>query len=196
MIAVEHLVKRYGAFTAVDDVSIDVQPGQIHGFLGPNGAGKTTTIRIIAGLLKPTSGRVVVNGHDLAQDAGQIFRRKQRREQRFERDRIFRHARASRKPNLAADVESVERRIGQCVQDFAHPVGAEVGHQQAVAVLHAGISGDRGRQYELVGLARRVGSFERGQRIGGGDATAVLQRGDGLFDPVPALVAIHRIIAP
>src|SRR4029079_8084595 len=48
------------------DVSLDVQPGEIHGFLGPNGAGKTTTLRMIAGLLKPTSGRVVVNGHDVA----------------------------------------------------------------------------------------------------------------------------------
>jgi len=66
MIAVENLVKRYGAFTAVDGVSLDVKPGQIHGFLGPNGAGKTTTIRIIAGLLKPTSGRVLVNNHDLS----------------------------------------------------------------------------------------------------------------------------------
>ena len=66
MIRVEHLVKQYGAFTAVGGVSLDVAPGQIHGFLGPNGAGKTTTIRMIAGLLKPTSGRVLVNGHDLA----------------------------------------------------------------------------------------------------------------------------------
>src|SRR4029079_12329079 len=48
------------------DVSLDVQPGEIHGFLGPNGAGKTTTLRMIAGLLKPTSGRVIVNGHDAA----------------------------------------------------------------------------------------------------------------------------------
>jgi len=68
MIAVENLVKRYGNFTAVDGVSLDVAPGQIHGFLGPNGAGKTTTIRMIAGLLKPTSGRILVNGHDLARD--------------------------------------------------------------------------------------------------------------------------------
>src|SRR5437588_7523643 len=66
MITIEHLVKRYGNFTAVDGVSLDVGSGEIHGFLGPNGAGKTTTIRIIAGLLKPTSGRVLVNGHDLA----------------------------------------------------------------------------------------------------------------------------------
>jgi len=66
MIAVHDLVKKYGAFTAVNGVSLEVRPGEIHGFLGPNGAGKTTTIRMIAGLLKPTSGRILVNGHDLA----------------------------------------------------------------------------------------------------------------------------------
>ncbi len=66
MIVVSEVVKRYGAFTAVDGVSLEVKPGQIHGFLGPNGAGKTTTIRMIAGLLKPTSGHITVNGHDLA----------------------------------------------------------------------------------------------------------------------------------
>ena len=66
MIEIHDLVKKYGTFTAVDGVSLDVKPGEIHGFLGPNGAGKTTTIRIIAGLLKPTAGRVIVNGHDLA----------------------------------------------------------------------------------------------------------------------------------
>ena len=66
MITIENLVKRYGNFTAVDGVSLDVGSGEIHGFLGPNGAGKTTTIRMIAGLLKPTSGRVLVNGHDIA----------------------------------------------------------------------------------------------------------------------------------
>jgi ABC-2 type transport system ATP-binding protein len=68
MILVQDLVKRYGAFTAVAGVTLEVAPGEIHGFLGPNGAGKTTTIRIIAGLLKPTSGRVVIDGHDLARD--------------------------------------------------------------------------------------------------------------------------------
>jgi ABC-2 type transport system ATP-binding protein len=66
MIAIHDLVKKYGTFTAVDGVSLEVMPGEIHGFLGPNGAGKTTTIRMIAGLLKPTAGRILVNGHDLA----------------------------------------------------------------------------------------------------------------------------------
>ncbi len=66
MIAIRDLVKKYGTFTAVNGVSLEVASGEIHGFLGPNGAGKTTTIRMVAGLLKPTSGRIVVNGHDLA----------------------------------------------------------------------------------------------------------------------------------
>ncbi len=66
MIELHDLVKKYGSFIAVDGVSLDVRPGEIHGFLGPNGAGKTTTIRMIAGLLKPTAGRILVNGHDLA----------------------------------------------------------------------------------------------------------------------------------
>ena len=66
MIAIQNLVKRFGSFTAVDGVDLEAKTGEIHGFLGPNGAGKTTTIRIVAGLLKPTSGRIEVNGHDLA----------------------------------------------------------------------------------------------------------------------------------
>ena len=65
-IQVDTVSKRYGAFTAVDGVSLDVQGGEIHGFLGPNGAGKTTLIRIIAGLLQPTAGTVSVAGHDMA----------------------------------------------------------------------------------------------------------------------------------
>src|ERR1051326_8774194 len=65
MIAIHDLVKTYGTFTAVDGVTLDVRSGEIHGFLGPNGAGKTTTLRMIAGLLKPTSGRIEVNGHDV-----------------------------------------------------------------------------------------------------------------------------------
>jgi len=68
MIAVHGLVKVYGRFKAVDGVSLNVEPGEIHGFLGPNGAGKTTTLRMIAGLLKPSSGRILVNDHDMETD--------------------------------------------------------------------------------------------------------------------------------
>lgn len=68
MIETQHLVKRYGDKLAVDDVSLGVRPGEIFGFLGPNGAGKTTTIRMIVGLLKPTSGIVRVAGYDVQAD--------------------------------------------------------------------------------------------------------------------------------
>ncbi len=65
LIETEHLVKRYGDKAAVDDVSLQVQGGEIFGFLGPNGAGKTTTIKILVGLLQPTAGLVRVAGHDV-----------------------------------------------------------------------------------------------------------------------------------
>jgi len=68
MILLDQVVKRFGRFTAVDHVSLEVPEGEIHGFLGPNGAGKTTTIRMIAGLLRPTAGRILLGGADLAQD--------------------------------------------------------------------------------------------------------------------------------
>ncbi|MFN8629979.1 MAG: ABC transporter ATP-binding protein [Chloroflexota bacterium] len=67
-IVVRDLTKRFGAFTAVDGVSFDVARGEVVGYLGPNGSGKTTTIRMLLGLLRPTSGSAVVLGHDVAAD--------------------------------------------------------------------------------------------------------------------------------
>ncbi len=58
----QHLTKRYGDLTAVDDLSLDVYGGEVFGFLGPNGAGKTTAINLICGLLKPDSGQVFIHG--------------------------------------------------------------------------------------------------------------------------------------
>jgi ABC-2 type transport system ATP-binding protein len=71
-VVVDDLVKRFGDFTAVDHVSFEVARGEIFGFLGPNGAGKSTTIRILCGLLRPTSGRALVGGWDVAVDARQV----------------------------------------------------------------------------------------------------------------------------
>ena len=68
MMAIHDLRKQYDQFTAVDGIDLEVRAGEIHGFLGPNGAGKTTSIKMIAGLLKPTSGRILVNGYDLADE--------------------------------------------------------------------------------------------------------------------------------
>jgi ABC-2 type transport system ATP-binding protein len=64
MICLENLTKRYGDFTAVREVDLEIEKAQIFGLLGPNGAGKTTTLRMIAGILRPDSGRVFVDGHD------------------------------------------------------------------------------------------------------------------------------------
>lgn len=69
MIEAISLSKRYGGFTAVDDLSFDVQPGQVLGFLGPNGAGKSTTMKMLTGFLAPTSGTARINGHDILESS-------------------------------------------------------------------------------------------------------------------------------
>ncbi|HEY1213952.1 MAG TPA: ATP-binding cassette domain-containing protein [Bryobacteraceae bacterium] len=80
MIRVENLTKRFGKFTAVDDISFEVSPGQIFAFLGPNGAGKTTTIKMLTTLLQPTRGRLTIDGldprvssHDVRRRFGIVF---------------------------------------------------------------------------------------------------------------------------
>jgi len=73
-VEIRDLVKTFGSFVAVDHVSLDVPKGEIFGFLGPNGAGKSTTIRILCGLLTPTSGRASVTGLDVATQPEEIRR--------------------------------------------------------------------------------------------------------------------------
>ena len=68
LIEIEHLTKRFGHFTAVDDVSFNVARGEVLGFLGPNGAGKSTTMRMLAGFMPPTSGTARICGHDVQTD--------------------------------------------------------------------------------------------------------------------------------
>ena len=75
MVEVQHVTKRYGSFTAVDDLSFEVEPGEILGFLGPNGAGKTTTMRILTGYLPATEGRARVAGFDVFDEPIEAKRR-------------------------------------------------------------------------------------------------------------------------
>jgi ABC-2 type transport system ATP-binding protein len=82
-IAVRHLTRRFGDFVAVNDVSFDVRQGEIFGFLGSNGAGKSTTIRMLCGLLRPTSGTAAVGGIDVNQDPEGVKRRIGYMSQRF-----------------------------------------------------------------------------------------------------------------
>ncbi len=74
-IDVRGLTRRFGSFVAVNDLSFDVRPGEIFGFLGANGAGKSTTIRMLCGLLRPTSGTATVGGVDVSQDPEGVKRR-------------------------------------------------------------------------------------------------------------------------
>ncbi|MGB7754318.1 MAG: ABC transporter ATP-binding protein [Candidatus Acidiferrales bacterium] len=73
-ISTEHLTRRFGDLVAVQDVNLRVAPGQFFGFLGPNGAGKSTTIKMLTGLLAPTSGRMQILGIDLTQDSVEVKR--------------------------------------------------------------------------------------------------------------------------
>src|SRR5580658_4796290 len=75
MIRVEHLVKTYGEIKAVQDISFDVAQGEIFAFLGPNGAGKTTTIKMLTTLLRPTSGKIEIDGLDPAHQQNEVRKR-------------------------------------------------------------------------------------------------------------------------
>ena len=74
-IVTHDLTKKFGAFTAVDHIELNVRRGEIYGFLGPNGAGKSTTIRMLCTLLKPTSGTAKVAGFDVEEDANEVRKR-------------------------------------------------------------------------------------------------------------------------
>src|SRR5262245_27559609 len=82
-ISVKNLTRRFGAFTAVDHLSFDVEAGEIFGFLGANGAGKSTTLRMLCGLLEPTDGTAMVGGVDVARDPEGVKRRIGYMSQRF-----------------------------------------------------------------------------------------------------------------
>jgi ABC-2 type transport system ATP-binding protein len=74
-IRLDHLTKRYGAHRGIEDVTLDVHPGEVLGFLGPNGAGKTTAIRCLVGFLRPTSGSATVLGFDAERQSVEVRRR-------------------------------------------------------------------------------------------------------------------------
>jgi len=72
MIKVENITKKFGKFTAVDNLSFEVKEGEVFAFLGPNGAGKTTTIKMLTTVLRPTSGRMALNGFDVSKDSSDV----------------------------------------------------------------------------------------------------------------------------
>ena len=74
MIEVKHVTKKYGNFTAVDDINFTIKNDEIVGFLGPNGAGKSTTMNMITGYIEPTSGKIIVNDYDISKDQKKVKR--------------------------------------------------------------------------------------------------------------------------
>ena len=83
------ITQRFGGLVAVDDVSISVDPGRVHGIIGPNGAGKTTLLNILSGLQRPTSGKVVVGGEDVTRWRGHTYVTRARLVRTFQTVRLF-----------------------------------------------------------------------------------------------------------
>jgi ABC-2 type transport system ATP-binding protein len=148
-VVLEDLTRRFGGFTAVDHISLKVDPGEIFGFLGPNGAGKSTTIRMLCGLLTPTSGSGTVAGFDLRRDAESIKRHIGYMSQKFslyedltvEENldfyagiyRIPRERRAERK-SWALSMAALEEHRGRITRDL--PGGWKQRLSLGCAVLH------------------------------------------------------------
>lgn len=126
VIRVEALSKRFGAFTAVDDVSFEVGRGEVFGYLGANGAGKTTTIRILCGLLAPTRGRAEVAGFDVGREPRRVKQRIGYMSQRF---------------SLYYDL-TVEENLAFFAGAYALR-GARRASRVAFALEHAGLEGSR-----------------------------------------------------
>jgi ABC-type multidrug transport system ATPase subunit len=101
----EHLTRRFGDFVATDDVSFDVQAGQVFGLLGPNGAGKSTTFRMLCGLLKATRDRALVAGHDLRQGGGEARRQLACMAQKFS---LYGLLSVAQNPDFAAGVYGLD----------------------------------------------------------------------------------------
>ena len=121
IIRVEQLVKKFGSFTAVDAISFEVKKGEIFGFLGANGAGKTTAMRMLTGLSKPTSGKAIVSGFDVATQAEEVKRHIGYMSQKFslyedlavwENVRLFAGIYGVPKSEIAPRTEAMLHRIG------------------------------------------------------------------------------------
>jgi ABC-2 type transport system ATP-binding protein len=169
MIQVTHLVRRFGAFTAVDDISFALERGDVVGFLGPNGAGKTTTMRMLTGFLPATSGSIEVAGFDVLTQSLQVRR------------------------HIGYLPESVplyrEHRVEEMLafQGRLHELSRADARRRAAEVL------------ERVGLAERsrslIGKLSKGQRQRIGIAVALLPDPDVLIldEPTSGLDPLQRI---
>jgi len=181
-IQVTNLSRTFGTFKAVDGLSFDVQPGEIFGFLGANGAGKSTTIRMLCGLLRPTSGTALVGGIDVARDPEAVKRRIGYMSQRFslyeqltvdQNIDFFGGIYGLRGPALAArrqfvlEMAGLEGRENTKTSDLAGgwrqrlALGCAILHQPAIVFLDEPTGGvdplSRRRFWDLIGELSRQG---------------------------------------
>ncbi len=134
-VVLDGLVKRFGDFTAVDGISLEVYTGEIFGFLGPNGAGKSTTIRMLCGLLRPTEGRATVAGFDVARQPEAIRQRIGYMSQKFS---LYNDLRAEENLRFFAGLYSVpDEVLGERVEWALHMAGLE-GRESAITGTLAG----------------------------------------------------------
>ena len=147
------------------------------------------------GLGDPQLGEAGLRDH-LAQDIVRGLGREQVDEEAGQGFGVRDHAQPGREGDRARALEAVEVPIGERAQDLPGPVGAEVGHQEAVSVLHARVPVDHGGRNELVGCLAGVAPLDGGQRIGRPPALAFHHGPVGFLDSVPALVPVHGVIPP
>ncbi|HUC61247.1 MAG TPA: ABC transporter ATP-binding protein [Alphaproteobacteria bacterium] len=134
-ILAEGLVKRFGAFTAVDGVSFAIARGEIVGFLGPNGAGKSTTIRMLAGLLKPSAGRARVAGYDVAREPERVRERIGYMSQKFS---LYGDLTVAENLRFFGGIYRVARAELVARMDFAIEMAGLVGREDALVSTLAG----------------------------------------------------------
>jgi len=129
-VVVTDLVKRFGDFVAVDSLSLEARKGEIFGFLGPNGAGKSTTIRMLCGLLRPTSGRALVAGLDVATQAEDVRQNIGYMSQKFS---LYNDLTVSENLGFFAGMYSVERSILKDRIDWAVGMAGLKGRENSLA---------------------------------------------------------------
>ena len=137
MIHVSHLSKKYGQTTAVDDISFEVQQGEIVGYLGPNGAGKSTTLKMLIGLLQPTSGEISVAGYNAET---QLLELKQRIGYVPEEAQLYEHLTLVEHLQLIGRLYQLdEQRISQKIKDLAKLFDMEMQANQRISGFSQGM---------------------------------------------------------
>jgi len=170
MIRTEHLSRQYGDKVALSDLTLDVKPGEILGFLGPNGAGKSTTVKILTGMIRPTTGRAIVAGFDIVE---QPIEAKQRIGYVPETAALYDGLTAAEYLELIASLHHLDRKISDT---------------RATELL------------ELFGLAqdrhRRMSEFSKGMRQKVLIASALIHRPEVLFldEPLDGLDANAALV--